>query len=173
MAPDEYRNLKQTFDDDVAFQGLLREERVADYFRSRGHKVLSAGDEQTRAVFGIPKGRRAADIVVQLSPHRAIVAEVKGRNGVDDALHQLEATLQPVRARFPIVESKVFTAIRPPLGDTFSLRGGTFSPLGYRAVRVFHSGFPGEWPLFRIKSDGSTEVVRLGTEVVCVIFGLQ
>ena len=172
MAEDSYRRQKQAFDDDVAFQGLLREERVAGYYRARGYQILSAGDEQTRAVFGIPKGMKAADIVVQVSPHRAIVAEIKGQNGVDDALRQLEATVGPVRMRFPVVESKVFTAIRPPTGDTFTLRGGTFSPLGYRAVRVFHSGFPGEWPLWRIKADGSTEVVRLGTEIVCVVFGL-
>jgi len=172
MSVDEYRRLKQTFDDDTAFEGLLREERVADHFRSRGYEVLSENDEQTRAMFGIPKGGKAADIVVRVSPHRAIVAEVKGRNGVDDALVQLDATLRPVRARFPFVECKVFTSIRPPTGDTFTMRGGNFSPLGYRAVRLFHSGFPGEWPLWRINFDGSTAVVRLGTEIVNFVFGL-
>lgn len=169
---DEYRRLKQAFDDDVAFDGLLREERVANYFRSRGYQVLCESDEQTRAVFGIPRGEKAADIVVQVSPHRAIVAEVKGRNGLDDALLQLQATVRPVRAKFPIVECKVFTAIRPPTEDTFTLRGSNFSPLGYRAVRLFLSGFPGEWPLWRIKADGSTEAVRLANEVVCIVFGL-
>ena len=45
---------------------------------------MSAGDEQTRAVFAIPRGRKAADIVAQASPHGAILAEVKGRTGLDD-----------------------------------------------------------------------------------------
>jgi hypothetical protein len=169
---DDYRSLKQTFDDDVAFQSLLREEKVASYLRSRGYQILSAGDDQTRAAFAIPKGRKAADIVAQVSAHRAIVAEVKGRTGLDDALGQLEATVAPVRAKFPFVECKVFTAIPPPTGDVFTLRGSNFSPLGYRALRVFHSGFPGEWPLWRIKSDGSAEAVRLGSGIVSVVFGL-
>lgn len=172
MAQDNYQRLKQGFDDDVAFAGLLREEIVVNHFKGRGYRVLSETDEQTRAVFSIPRGCRAADIVVQVLPHRAIVAEVKGRNGVDDALCQLEATLGPVQRRFSFVECKIFTSIPPPQGSTFTLRGGNFWPLGYRATRLFHAGFPGEWPLWRIKHDGTQEVVRLGTEVVHVIFGL-
>ena len=78
MSADEYQRLKQTFN--VAFASLLREERVANYFRARGFEVLSEGDDQTRALFGISKGGKAADIVVRVSPHRAIIAEVKGRN---------------------------------------------------------------------------------------------
>lgn len=172
MSDDDYRQAKRAFDDDIAFQGLLREERVANYLRSRGYEILSETDEQTRKVFGI-RGGRAADIVAQVSPHRAIVAEVKGRTGVDDALRQLDATVGQVRAKFPIVECKVFTAIAPPAGNTVTLYGGNFSRLGYRAVRVFHSGFPGEWPLFRVTSeDGSTEAVRFGNEAVCIVFGL-
>ena len=172
MARDEYRTLKKSFDDDDAFESLLREETVANHFRSRGYEVLSEGDDQTRAVFGMPRGTKAADIVARVSPARAIVAEIKGRNGVDDALRQLETTARAVRTKFPVVECKVFTTIRPPTEDSYTLRGGNFSPLGYRAVRMFHSGFPGEWPLFMLQPDGSSEAVRLGSEVVCVVFGL-
>ena len=123
MAPDEYQRLKQAFHDNVVFQGMLREEKVANYFRQRNYEVLSEDDDRTRSVFGIPKAQPAADIVARKA-HRAIIAEVKGQNNLDYALHQLSATVGPVRAHFPFVECKVFTALPPPSGDSVMLRGG-------------------------------------------------
>jgi hypothetical protein len=49
---------------------------VADHFRSRGYEVLSENDEQTRAMFGIPKGGKAADIEIRVSPHRVALINV-------------------------------------------------------------------------------------------------
>ena len=59
-----------------------------------------------------------------------------------------------------------------PAGNAVDLRGGSYSPLGYRAVRLLHAGFPGEWPLWKILgADGRTELVRIGDEPVGLIFG--
>jgi hypothetical protein len=109
-------------------------------------------------------------LVIQVSDQRAIIAEVKGKN-LDDALVQLAATVPAVRRRFRYVACKVFTAIPVPVENTTDIRGGNFSPLGYRAVRLFYSGFPGEWPLWKLTADGGSESLRLGDESVCMIFG--
>jgi hypothetical protein len=111
----------------------------------------------------------AADLVVRVNPQRIIIAEVKGKNEIDKALRQLEATAFAARAAFPFIECKIFTAIGAPTGDVENLRG---ERLGYRAVRLFHPGFPGEWPLWRLKDDGGSEAIRIGTESVTIVFGL-
>src|ERR1700728_2869821 len=152
MPIDRVREAVRKRELEIAILSLMREEAVVNYYAGKGYTVLCQTDDETRRVFGIPRGQKAADVVVQVTPARAIVAEVEGSN-VDDALAQLENTLRAVRPRYPFVACKVFVKNATPPGDTVDLRGGRY---GYRAMRIFNSGFPGEWLLLEYQGDGST-----------------
>jgi hypothetical protein len=167
---DPHRLAKANYDYEVQFQALYRQDEVIRYYRSRHYEIICDDDPATRREFNIPEGP-AADLVVQVDPNRAIIAEVKGKD-LDHALVQLAATVAPVRKRYRYVSCKVFTSIPVPPVDRVQLRGGNYAVLGYEAVCVFHRGFPGEWPLLRIlDSSGATEFVRLGDDPVSIVFG--
>jgi hypothetical protein len=154
----------------VAFISLMREDLVVRHYRSLGYAVLSEDDNGTRKLLDLPVKSKAADVIVQVSPHRLIVAEVKGKN-IDDAFEQLRVTVDAVRRRLPQfqhIACKVFSAIAPPLGNAVDLSG---APAGYRAVRTLWHGFPGEWPLWTIHPGGQTELLRIGSDPVNLIFG--
>ena len=167
MPEDPYRAIIRQRQFEIALRALMREEAVANYFRSRGYQVLSEDDDQTRQLFGIPKSSKAADIVAQVSDGHIIIAEVKGSN-IDDAIAQLESTVAVARPRYMHIACKIFAGNPAPSTDTVDLRGGSF---GYKARSIFHRGFPGEWLLMAYQPDGSTQFVRIGSEVVSVIFG--
>ena len=150
----------------------LREEDVCNYLAGRGYRLLSWGDGEhsTRRVFQIPAGVGAADIVAEVSVGRAIIAEVKGAD-LDKAIRQLRDTVPYVRKSHRHISCKVFTSEPVPSTEPFETNGGTFSRLGYRAVRVFRAQYPGEWPLWLLKEGGQTEVLRMGDEQVTLVFG--
>jgi hypothetical protein len=167
MGNDPYRRLIQQRELDIAIRGLMREEAVVNYYAGRGYKVLSQSDPETRQVFGIPATQKAADVVVEISPGRAIIAEVKGSD-IESALSQLRNTAVAVRRRYVFIECKIFTSNPPPEGEFATFGGGL---MGYRAMRVFHRAFPGEWLLSEYQERGGTSFVRIENNVVAVIFG--
>jgi hypothetical protein len=167
---DEWMRKRQL---EIAVRALMREEAVVNHYAGRGYRVLTTTDRETRSLFGIPDGNPVADIVVELPGNRAIIAEVKGSD-LDRALLQLESTARAPKflgRRFVSVECKIFvTPDRPlpPAANTLDLRGGT---AGLQAVRVFKRDYPGEWLLYRYRSDRTTEPVRISNSVVCIVFG--
>jgi len=167
MGNDPYRRLIQQREFEIAFRGLMREEAVVNYYAARGYKVLSQSDPETRQVFGIPASEKAADVVVEVSPGRAIIAEVKGTD-IESALSQLRNTAAAVRRRYVFIECKIFTSSPPPDSEFASFTGGL---MGYRAMRVFYRAFPGEWLLSEYQEGGGTGFVRIEDNVVVVIFG--
>lgn len=164
---DKDREAIQRRELEIAITSLMREEAVVNYYASKGYIVLSQTDDETRRVFGIPRGVKAADIVVEVSTGRAIVAEVKGTD-LDTALEQLENTVNVVRRRYPSIACKVFVKNPTPAGDAVDLRGGHY---GYRAMRILYNSFPAEWLLMEYQEDGSATFVELGSEVVGIVFG--
>jgi hypothetical protein len=153
----------------IAVEALMREELVVDLYASRFYQIISHDENETRSVFGIPAGSRAADVVVAPSKGRAIVAEVKGSD-LSHAVEQLRSTSSYVRRQYPFVEYKVFLKTATPARQPAYLRGGVGEEgrMGFRAVRVFHTHFPAEWLLV---SEATNEFVRVDGEVVSVIFG--
>jgi hypothetical protein len=167
MPVDRVREAVRKRELEIAIQSLMREEAVVNYYAGRGYRILSQTDDETRQVFGIPRTQKAADVVAEAGTAHAIIAEVKGTD-LDTALQQLASTLQPVQSRYQYVSCKIFVRNPTPSGDTVDLRGGGY---GYKAIRIFNRGFPGEWLLMEYQSDGSARWVELGSEVVAIIFG--
>jgi hypothetical protein len=167
MGNDPFRRLIQQRELEIAIRGLMREEAVVNYYAGRGNRVLSQTDQETRQVFGIPASEKAADVVVEVSPGRAIIAEVKGSD-IEAALNQLRSTAAAVRRRYVFIECKIFTSNPPPDGDFATFGGGL---MGYRAMRIFHRAFPGEWVLSEYQEGGGTGFVRIEGNEVNVIFG--
>jgi|RhiMethySRZTD1v2_1073278.scaffolds.fasta_scaffold15297_9 hypothetical protein len=167
---DPYQAAKARQQYDVQYQALLRQDEVIRHYQSKQYEIVCDDDVATRKAFGIAAGP-VADLVVRVDQNHAIIAEVKGKD-LDHALEQLAATVEPVRKKFRYIACKVLTAIPVPPVDRVSIPGANFSVLGYEAIRLFHRGFPGEWPLLKILNEsGSTEFVRLGDEPVSIVFG--
>lgn len=145
----------------------MREEAVVNHYAARGKKVISVDDKQTRAVLNMTAGEPAADVLVELGPAQLVIAEVKGSD-LDRALKQLENTARHAIRRYPSIACKIYVRNQAPRSDAIDLRGGGY---GFRAVRVFHSTFPGEWVLYRYDGAGQSAPVRIGSDPVCVIFG--
>jgi len=168
MVPtDPYRELVQRNQLAIKVESLMREETVVNHFAARGYKVLSTDDDETRRVLKMVKAQPAADILAEVTPQRLIVAEVKGSE-VDRALTQLESTAKSAQVRYPHIECKIYVRNNAPSGDAADLRGGHY---GFRAVRVFHSQFPGEWLLFEYEHNGGTKAVRIASQPVMIVFG--
>jgi hypothetical protein len=164
---DPHRALIQKRELAIAIEALMREEAVVNHYAARGKKVISVDDNQTRAVLNMGGAEPAADILVELSPGQLVIAEVKGSN-LDRALAQLQNTARKAALRYPGIACKIFVRNQPPRSDAVDLRGGGY---GFRAVRIFHSGFPGEWILFEYNGSGQTKPITIGSEPVCIIFG--
>jgi hypothetical protein len=162
MPEDPYRQLRESHQLAIKVESLMREEAVVNYYAARGNRVICQDEDQTRQVFGI-RGK-AADVVVEVSPTRAIIAEVKGSD-VAHALKQLRATLPFVQNRYPFVSCKIFVRNATPVDDTVEIDGE------YKASRVFYRSFPGEWLLMEYLPDRSTQWVEIGSEIVSIIFG--
>jgi hypothetical protein len=145
----------------------MREEAVVTYYATRGKKVISADDKQTRAVLGMHATEPAADVLVEFGPTQLVIAEVKGSD-LDRALRQLENTARHAARRYPSIACKIYIRNQAPHTDAVDLRGGAY---GFRAVRVFHHTFPGEWVLHSYEESGQTTLVQIGSDPVCVVFG--
>ena len=167
MPTDPHRALVQKRELAIAIEALMREEAVVNYYSARGKKVISVDDNQTRAVLNMGGAEPAADILVELGPKQLVVAEVKGSD-IDRALTQLQNTARRAAVRYHSIACKIYVRNHAPRADASDLRGGRY---GFRAVRVFHSSFPGEWILYEYDSSGQTKPVRIGTDPVCIIFG--
>ena len=167
MPSDPHRALVQKRELAVAIEALMREEAVVNYYAARGKNVISVDDKQTRAVLKMGGAEPAADILIELSPGQLVIAEVKGSD-LDRALTQLHSTARKAAYRYPNIACKIFVRNQAPRGDAVDLRGGGY---GFRAVRIFHRGFPGEWILYEYDSSGQTKPVTIGSEPVCIVFG--
>jgi hypothetical protein len=168
---DEYRELKALQDLRIAVHALLREDAVVQHYESQLHgnrpyQVICRTDNETRSVFRIPASEAAADVVVEVSPQRAIVAEVKGSD-IDRAVEQLRNTYKYARSRYIMIEPKIFLNRAAPAS------GRTFIHGLYAVMRVFNSSFPGEWLLIEHASpeDQQGQFVRIGGMVVSIVFG--
>lgn len=167
MPIDPHRALVQKRELAIAIEALMREEAVVNYYAARGKKVISVDDNQTRAVLNMGGAEPAADILVELSPGQLVIAEVKGSD-LDRALMQLQSTARKAALRYPSIACKIFVRNHPPRTEAVDLRGGGY---GFRAVRIFHNSFPGEWILYEYNGSDQTKPVRIGSEPVCIIFG--
>jgi hypothetical protein len=167
LQTDPYRELVRKRELGIAIEALMREEAVVNHFATRGYRVLATSDAETRNLFKMRANQPAADIVAEVARQRLIIAEVKGTD-IDHALMQLQNTALLARSTYAHVECKIFVRNFAPKSDTVDLRGGRY---GFRGVRVFKSGFPGEWLLYEYGSAGDTHLVRIGSEGVSVIFG--
>jgi len=167
MPVDPHRALVQKRELAIAIEGLMREEAVVNHYAARGKKVISVDDKQTRAVLGMVGAEPAADVLVEFAPGQLVVAEVKGSD-LDRALKQLENTARHAAGRYPSIACKIYIRNHAPRTDAVDLRGGRY---GFRAVRIFHSTFPGEWILYRYDGSGQTSPVRIGSDQVSVVFG--
>ena len=167
MPADPYRTLVQKRELAIAIEALMREEAVVNYYASRGKKVISVDDNQTRAFLKMVGAEPAADILVEIGPGQLVIAEVKGSD-LNRALTQLHNTVGKATAHYRNIACKIFVRNSAPPGDAVDLRGGRF---GFRAVRIFQRSFPGEWILYEYDGSGQTKPVRIGSEPVCVIFG--
>ena len=168
MSADKYRELIQKRELDIKILSLMREEAVVNYYAGRGYRIVSQSDDETRIVFGISRSQKAADVVVEVSRGYAIIAEVKGKD-IASALAQLRSTYPLVQRRYPYVRCTIFCSNAVPTDADATLPGGH---CGYRAVRLFHARFPGEWLLQELQEDHSSPpFVRVGGEVVHVVFG--
>jgi hypothetical protein len=164
---DQYRELVKKREEAIAIEASMREEAVVNHFATRGYKVLSTNDNQTRQVLNMIPGERAADILAEVSPQRLIIAEVKGSD-LDGALTQLQNTARRAQGQYASIACKVFVRNFAPGTDSVDLRGGRY---GYRALRVFHARFPGEWILYEYDSAQNTRLVEIGSEAVTIVFG--
>ncbi|MDQ2774340.1 MAG: hypothetical protein M3Y57_05340 [Acidobacteriota bacterium] len=155
----------------IAVEALMREDIVADLYEQRGYRILSRTEDDTRALFGMPMGP-TADIVVEVSSRKAIIAEVKGSD-VARALIQLKQTALYVRRKYDLVECKMFVKTPTPSSDTIGLRGGSGEEgrLGFLAMRIYNRHFPAEWLLLKCLDGGGREFVKIDDEQVCLIFG--
>ncbi|MGH9629266.1 MAG: hypothetical protein ACRD7E_13175, partial [Bryobacteraceae bacterium] len=167
MPADPHRALVQKKELAIAIEALMREEAVVNYYAARGKKVISLDDNQTRSVLHMSAAEPAADILVELGPNQLIIAEVKGSN-LDRALTQLQNTARKAAVRYQSIACKIYVRNQAPRGYAVDLRGGGY---GFRAVRVFHGSFPGEWLLYEYDGSGGTKLIRIGSDPVCIIFG--
>lgn len=167
MANDPHREAIQARETAIALEALMREEAVVNYYAARGKKVLSTTDQETRTVLHMGVREPAADVLVELGPQQLIIAEVKGTN-LDRALVQLASTAQKAALRYPNISCKIYARSQAPPGDAIDLRGGGY---GFRAVRIFHRGFPGEWVLYEYEASGKSRLVEIGSGPVCIAFG--
>src|SRR5689334_969785 len=106
----------------IAVEALMREDIVVDLYAKRGYEILTRTEDDTRRAFGMPEGP-TADMVIKVSPRKAIIAEVKGSD-VAHALIQLKQTALYVRRQYEFVECKIFVKTLTPSNDTIGLRGG-------------------------------------------------
>ncbi len=164
---DPYRELIRRKQFAIKVESLMREEAVVNYFAARGYKVLSTDENQTRNVLKMLGRPPAADVLAEVTSQRLIIAEVKGSD-VHHALTQLENTARSAQGRYPYIECKIYVRTHAPATDIVDLHGGH---CGYRAVRVFHSQFPGEWLLYEYDQNGMTKQVRIASQPVMIVFG--
>jgi hypothetical protein len=151
----------------IALEASMREEAVVNFFAKKGYAVLSTSDAETRRLFKMSSTAPAADIVVEVTKARLIIAEVKGSD-IEHALRQLRSTAEFAKGKYVCIDCKIFVRNQTPHGDSVDIRGGH---CGYRCVRIFRAGFPGEWVLYEYDEKGNTQLVRAGTENVTVVFG--
>lgn len=141
MPTDPHRALVQQRELAVAVEALMREEAVVNHYAGRGKNVISVDDNQTRAVLHMVRAEPAADIFVEPGPGQLVIAEVKGSD-LDRALTQLQNTAGKAAGRYRHVACKICVRNQVPCADAVDLRGGRY---GFRAVRILHGSFPGEW----------------------------
>jgi hypothetical protein len=155
----------------IAVEALMREDLVVDLYERRSYRVITRTEDATREHFHMPMGA-TADLVIEVSPRHAIVAEVKGSD-LAHALVQLRNTVKYVRKVYDFVECKVFLKTPTPRTESPSLRGGEGEEgrLGFVAMRVFHTHFPAEWLLLKHLDGGGREFVRIDGHTVNVVFG--
>jgi hypothetical protein len=167
---DPYREIIELEELRKKIHAIMREDAVVHHYQAqihgvRGYRVICATDEETRREFKIPSGQPAADVVVEVSPQRAIVAEVKGSN-LEHALTQVRNTANHVRGRYALIECKIFLNRQPPGGSR------EFIYALYEVMRVYNRAFPAEWLLIEHKDPGDAgQFVRIDGQVVNVIFG--
>jgi hypothetical protein len=167
----DWRPTVKLHDVRIAVEALMREDLVVDLYERRSYRVITRTEAATREYFHMPMGA-TADVVIEVSPRRDIVAEVKGSD-LAHALVQLRNTVKYVRKVYDFVECKAFLKTPTPPGNLASLRGGEGEEgrLGFVAMRVFHSHFPAEWLLLRHMDGGGRDFVRIDGQTVNVIFG--
>jgi hypothetical protein len=161
-------NLQQTR---IAVEALMREDIVVDLYERRGYRIVSRTEADTRRLFGMLE-EPTADVIVEVAPRRAILAEVKGSD-IAHALVQLQNTASYAHRKYNFLECKVFLKTPTPPGDTVGLRGGEGEEgrLGFVAMRIFNRHFPAEWLLLKHLEGGRRDFVRIQGETVSVIFG--
>jgi hypothetical protein len=164
---DPHRELVRKRELGIAIEALMREEAVVNHYATLGYRVLSTNDDETRSLFKMSERDPAADVVAEVTKHRLIIAEVKGSD-VGRALTQLENTARFAQKRYPCVECKIFVKNWAPRVDAVDIRGGH---CGFRGVRVFKAGFPGEWLLYAYDAAGGTSLIRIASGNVTVVFG--
>ena len=158
MPIDPHRALVQKRELAIAIEALMREEAVVNYYAARGKKVISVDDNQTRAVLKMGGAEPAADILVELSPGQLVIAEVKGSD-IDRALTQLKAQQGRQLGDIPALRAKSpFAITRPAL----TLLTFGVADIGFRAIRIFHNSFPGEWILYEYLA--RTKLSPLGSD---------
>lgn len=167
MPIDPHREAMKRHQLALAVEALMREEAVVNYYATRGKKVICADDKQTRALLKMTASEKVADVLIEMSPGHLVIAEVKGSD-LDTAIEQLKSTAKRAAHLYNHITCKIYVRNKVPEGESADLRGGH---LGYRALRVFHAGFPGEWLLYKYKDTGGHEPVRVGSEQVCIAFG--
>jgi len=155
----------------IQVEALLREDIVVDLYERRGYRIVSRTEATTRQLFGMPE-EPTADVIVEVAPRRAIIAEVKGSD-IAHALVQLRNTVSYARRAYDFIECKIFLKTPTPGGDTASLRGGEGEEgrLGFIAMRIFNRFFPAEWLLLKHPEGGGRDFVRIDGQTVSVIFG--
>lgn len=167
MPTDPHRALVQKRELAIAVEALMREEAVVNHYAERVKNVIRVDNNQARAVLNMVRAEPAADILVEPGPGQLVIAEVKGSD-LDRALTQLQNTARKAAGRYRHIACKLFVRNQVPRADTVDLRGGRY---GFRAVRIFHGSFPGEWILYEHDGSGQTSPVRIGSDQVCIVFG--
>jgi len=167
MPFDPHRPAKERYHLAIEVQALMREEAVVNFYAARGKKVICTDDKQTRALLKMGATEKVADVLIEMAPGQLVIAEVKGSD-IEHAIEQLKSTARRAAHLYPHIACKIYVRDNAPLGESVKLRGGRY---GYRAVRVFHAGFPGEWILYEYDAMGATHPVRIGSDQACIAFG--
>jgi ribosome-associated translation inhibitor RaiA len=167
MPFDPNRAAMEKYQNAILVESLMRVEAVANYYAARGNKVLFADDDEIRAFLKMSPNEKVADVLIETGPGQLVIAEVKGNN-LKRAIDQLRNTADRAAHLYKRIVCKIYVRNPVPKGDSVDLIGGWG---GYRAVRVFHASFPGEWILYEYDPTHAPLPVRAGSEQVCVVFG--